>query len=596
VAGVSGAAQSFPSWTYAMKVWPFDILDFNTTQEDIRDSLNRAVNRKANTVIFYIDEEQMYDSFVDETGFATILGKISYLIDQAHARDLKVICYLNALEVMARNACGNPSVPTLARNYPGWLQKDIYGNPMAWTCLNIPGSWITPDMEDAWASPYSGFRDLFKTRLIQLGGQGLDAVYLDQASLPGQQDDAGGPHWASSDPGFAEAFNQRYNLTVPNAVDWDSSAWRKFTYFRHEAIRDYLKDLADTARAQGMAAFFESSTNDTADGFTLLGNEPCLSVTAMIACSPEIEPEGDFRAAFRMAKFARDIDQSLPLLYLGWPATAAAARKEFAIALCQSGNYYPTADAPYPAGAFAWMDNLKEPVLNRRAPYQAAALIYSARNKDWTFPDGTTFNLYQNAFNTLAQRHIPFRILPLETLTAAALQGIDTLVLPGVASLSDAEFNLLGSRPVILLGENGTRDEWYEPRAYPLQFPQIVTWDSLDSRLPFTLTAPQTTMVEYYTDKDDPGRYFLFAFSPALGGNIVINSRTPLNARIYRLGLPSEAVTGANISIAINDYLQVMELKRVVLPPFQELLLSLGLGLGGNKPGQPSFLLGTLHY
>jgi hypothetical protein len=103
-------------------------------------------------------------------------------------------------------------------------------------------------------------------------------------------------------------------------------------------------------------------------------------------------------------------------------------------------------------------------------------------------------------------------------------------------------------------------------------------------------------MVEYYTDKDDPERYFLFAFSPALGGNIVINSRTPLNARIYRLGLPSEAVTGANISIAINDYLQVMELKRVVLPPFQELLLSLGLGLGGNKPGQPSFLLGTLHY
>jgi hypothetical protein len=575
--------QPFPPWTYAMKVWPFDILYFNTTQQDILNSLDLAVSRNANTVIFYIEEEQMYDSFVDETGFDIMLGKIGYLIDQAHARNLKVICYLNGLEVMAHNACGNPSIPTLARKHPEWLQKDIHGNPMAWTC--IQNDWITPDMEDAWASPYSGFRDLFKKRLGQLGSKGLDAVYIDQASLPGMQDY--GNKWASSDPGFAAAFNLRYNLTVPTNVDWNAPAWRKFTYFRHEAIRDYLKDLADTARAQGIVPFFESSANDTSDG-TLLGNEPSFSVTAGIACSPEIEPEGDYQAAFQMAKFARDIDQSLPILYLGWPVTAAAARKEFAIALCQSGNYYPTADAPYPAGAFAFLDTLRDSVLSRRRPYQEVALIYSARNKDWTFPNDATFNLYESAFNKLAALHQPFKIFPLETLTAAALQGIDTLVLPGVASISDAEFNLLASHPVILMGENGTRDEWYEPRAIPLKFPKVVTWESLRSRLPFTLTAPQTTLVEYYTDQEDPQHYFLFAFSPATGGNIVVNSPVSLNAKVYRLNQPPQAVTAASISVAIADYLQVIELKRVSNPSLLELLLS--LSSGGSSTGPRNFL------
>jgi hypothetical protein len=550
------AAGRFPAWTYAMKVWPFDILYPGTSQAQIGNRLAAAVNSGANTVIIYIEEEQMYRTFVYESGFSAILEKIGYLIEQAHLRKLKVICYLNGLEVMAHGAYQNPAVPTLYRNHPEWVQKDITGKPMVW--IGIASDWIKKDMEDAWASPYSGFRDLFKDRIQRLGRKGLDAVYIDQASLPGFQNL--GDKWASSDAGFASAFQSRYGLSVPARVDWEATAWRKFVYFRHQAVQDYLKDLADAARAGGIVPFFESSSNDTPDG-TLLGNEPALSVLSGIAVSPEIEPEGDYRSAFRMAKFARDIRPNQPILFLGWPVSKTAARAEFAATLCQSGNYYPTADSPYPANAFRFLDEVRPSVLNRRVPCQEMALIYSVRNKDFSFGNDRAFDLYQGAFDSLEENHLPFRIVPLETLTKAALTDVGPIVLPGVESMTDAEFKLLSSHPVVLIGTNGTRDEWNEARPRPLKFPRVIPFSSLESELPFTLKAPSGTMIEYYLDRDDSRRFFLFAFSPTIAGRISLESGSAMSVRIYELDRKSRTLSGTHIVVEIKDYLEIIDLR-----------------------------------
>jgi hypothetical protein len=64
---------------------------------------------------------------VDEEGWKQILEKIELLIDQAHEQDLKVICYLNGLEVLTWDARLDEERPSLARTYPEWLQKDIGG-------------------------------------------------------------------------------------------------------------------------------------------------------------------------------------------------------------------------------------------------------------------------------------------------------------------------------------------------------------------------------------------------------------------------------------------------------------------------------------
>ncbi len=70
------AVATFPAWSSAMKVWPFDLLYPDTNESEIRANLDHAVHAGANTVIFFIEEEQMYRTFVDEDGWSSILEKI----------------------------------------------------------------------------------------------------------------------------------------------------------------------------------------------------------------------------------------------------------------------------------------------------------------------------------------------------------------------------------------------------------------------------------------------------------------------------------------------------------------------------------------
>jgi len=406
--------------------------------------LDAARNHGANVVICYIDDEQTYETFVDTTGFNQTLSRIQYLVSEAHKRQLKVVCYLNGLEVITVGARTHAQMPSLARNMPAVLQQDLNGYAMVWYTV-AQTSWIPPDSEDAWASPLSSWKDLFKARLQSLAATGLDGVYIDATFLPGIDDY--GIKWASTDPGFNAAFAARYGGASPAAVDWNALSWRKWIYFRHEVIRDYLAECASIARTAGMLVFFESSSSDRLAG-TWLGNDTPFTISGGVACSPEIEPEGDYRAAFRMSKVTRDADQDLPMWFLGWPENAEEARREFAITLCHSGNYYPTADAleHYPADAFPFVDQLREPILSKRVSVQHTALVYPMRSKDYTWNSQSTFDAYSQAFSSLIRQHVDFRIIPLASITTQSLAGIDTLVLAGAECISDDQYALMKNK------------------------------------------------------------------------------------------------------------------------------------------------------
>ena len=563
------AQVEYPDWCYEMKIWPFDILypfetgfaringEDKTSDAHIKSSLNEAKNEGANVVIFYIDEEQTYETFVDESGFDKTLSRIQFLVDEAHARSLKVVCYVNGLETIAVGARTDQAMPSLARNYPDWLQIDIAGDKMVWYTTSQT-DWIPRDSEDAWASPLSPWRDLFKNRLTALGGTGLDGVYIDATFLPGV--DSFGIKWASRDAYFEAAFRDKYNSSIPSQVDWNSEQWRKFVYFRHEVIRDYLGELADFARSLGMAPFFESSSCDYESG-TYLGNDVPFTISGGIACSPEIEAEGDYLAAFRMSKATRDANQDFPIWFLGWPESADQARREFAIALCHSGNYYPTADTEPPSNSFTFMDLLRGPVLNKRVPFQNTVLIYPMRSKDYTFVSESTFDSYENAFTKLVQKHIPFRILPLETMRATDLTNIKNVVLAGAESMSDAEYDLFKNKTISLVGENGTKDEWGNYRSQQLNFPNVTDISNLTPDVAFSVQAPKTSYLEYYIDVSNKDHYFIFAYNNNKSGQIVISNPTTMTGKVYEIDNGSREINGTTIAVPIVDYLEVLELQ-----------------------------------
>ena len=386
-----------------------------TTDADMDDNFQTALARGANTVICYIDDEQSYETFVSEEGFARTLARMQTMAAKAHKKGLKLICYLNGLEVIAVGATASNAVPSLGKDADkqDWLQQNLGGEKMVWYTGSGSADWVPANSEDAWASPYGPWRTLFKSRVISLARTGLDGIYIDATALPGM--DNFGEEYASSDPYFAAAFRQKYGLDIPARVDWNSLAWRKFEYFRHETIRDYLSEMKQAFCANATAAkpvvFFEMSANDTESG-TYLGNDNQFTISGGIACSPEVEPNylaGKYSEGFRGAKATKDANQGLPMLYLGWPTNYQNFSRELAITLCLSGNVYPTADvqASYATQAFSFINSIRSSILERRACYQNTVLIYPMSSKDQTYDSSTALKAYNSAFLKLEQAACP---------------------------------------------------------------------------------------------------------------------------------------------------------------------------------------------
>ena len=142
----------------------------------------------------------MYRTFVVEAGFADILLSIEHLTAEATQRGLRTLVYVNGLEVMTRGAydgqCNPTGITTMATAFPQWLQLDLDGEPIVYACQ--AADWLEPDWEDAWMSPFSGYRELFKTRIGQLAVAGVDGIYIDATFLPGYQADEDNLRWGSA--------------------------------------------------------------------------------------------------------------------------------------------------------------------------------------------------------------------------------------------------------------------------------------------------------------------------------------------------------------------------------------------------------------
>jgi hypothetical protein len=556
----------FPEWAHRMRIWPFDILTPEMSDAAIDEGVATAVANGANVLIFYIEEEHMYGTFVDEEGFSRIEERIRHLTSTATQSELRTLVYLNGLEVMTRGAYdanGNPTgIPTMAGEHPDWLQRDLSGQPIVYH--NVDDAWLRPDWEDAWISPYSGYRELFGARIERLADAGVDGVYVDATFLPGYQLDWDDPGWGSADPAFSAAFHDATGFTIPAEADFSSPQFRAFLLFRHRAVSDYLKEIATRAATRGLITFWESSTND-GDESVLLGNETAVTGRIGLAHSPEIEPEGDWLAAFRMAKAARELNGNRPMIYLGWPENRSSAAIEYSIALAQSGNYYPTADIPVPAGAFSFMADIAS-ILDSRVPHATrVAVAYSFRNKDFSHESASFQDAYEEACRFLIERHVPFRIVTLEYLPEDGLQGIDTVILPGLVSLADTEVAALNGKTVVLVGQNiGTRDESWTKRSTPILFDSTAPIDSVASDLGFTVVAPPDVYVEPYDARDGNG-VVLFAVSPSGEGSIRLESRpgATLDVAVRARGQATQSYAGSTISIPASDPLLVIQVSEV---------------------------------
>ncbi len=540
--------DGFPDWTHSMRVWPFDILEPDMDASDIAKRVGWAAEEDADTLIFYVESEHMYGSFVEEAGFNRTLEQVEILVDEAAKRDLHTIVYVNGLEVMTAGAfdkdCKSTGQPTMASEYPDWLQVDLRGEPIVFVCQD--SSWLEPTWEDAWISPLSDYRLLFADRIASYGAAGVDAIYIDATFLPGFQEDYDDLRWGSTDDAFAEAMLDATGYPAPTSVDFSDPGFLAFLSFRHDVLADYLGELGAAAEAAGMVAFWESSSNDTLEG-TVLGNATAVTGREGLGLSPEIEPEGDWFAAFRMGKVARELNQDRPMIYLGWPESKRDARIEFAVALSQSGTYYPTSDIEVPRGAFKLMDKLEE-VLERRVPWSGGlAVVHSVRNTDLTWENEGTFERYAELTEELIAGNYPYRTVTLEYLPEDGLEGFETAVLPGLVDISNEESAVLDEVENIVWDDSAR-----ERDLAGIKIP-----------LPFEIRAPAETFIEYYQDRDGAKQMYLFAVTPDASGCITLWAAKGerLDVKSWTIEGEVKERSGRRVKVPLHTELTVLEVK-----------------------------------
>ncbi|AKU95372.1 hypothetical protein AKJ09_02036 [Labilithrix luteola] len=155
-----------PNWTSHARVIGLDLSD---TEADYDAVLNDVV-RSGATVLM---AESLLGDDIGVDLFEEEVARIDYIARKARQRNLKLFWCYPSLEISTPPSPGDDYVST-ATDHPDWVQKGMDGSPSVFPAdASAPDGWTS-----VWACHNSGFRDQFFNRLKSLAATALDGLYI----------------------------------------------------------------------------------------------------------------------------------------------------------------------------------------------------------------------------------------------------------------------------------------------------------------------------------------------------------------------------------------------------------------------------------
>jgi hypothetical protein len=351
---------------------------------------------------------------------------------------------------------------------------------------------------------------------------------------------------------------------------------------------EYLLTVKQAAReANPGLVFFEENWNADGSGTTQYANDPAAYLAHPdMSTGHEVSTIGDrvdegetgmqdatldqWLAFTTMIKWARAADAGKPSWVLTYGYQPADAERLAGVILAEAANYYETrgpsmddsVGADYRQRIFSWTAAHQEALYGGESA-ATVVLGYSPRTRDlldegagdlYQPEEAPFFREYREAAATLLRNHIPFDIVILnEDLSSPDLAGYVTFILPNVAAMSDAEaaavrdFADAGGK-VIRIGETGSRNEWFEPRAadpladVPSIFIETVTTEDGAETLPLAADAGQV----------------ITGPAPWLHASL---RQTPVGLQLVLVNLGQDAIEDAQLSVRLPDGSQVEDVR-----------------------------------
>jgi hypothetical protein len=184
-----------------------------------------------------------YESFLDPTSKLQAIREVAKL---AHQNGNHTFVYIAGLECITANA--GPSVHSMAKDHPDWLQRKRSGQPAIFN--EAAAFWIKKGDEDTWISPYATeWRKIYMQRVRQIAATGTDGIYVDipywMTHFTGWENS-----WASFDDYTVAAFRDRTGLDARKDIklgDFNDPGFRKWIDFRIQTITDFLAEIRKNA-------------------------------------------------------------------------------------------------------------------------------------------------------------------------------------------------------------------------------------------------------------------------------------------------------------------------------------------------------------
>jgi hypothetical protein len=469
------------------------------SDEDIEGALDDLASQGVSVVLADSPWGSSYAASVDDAEFLAIKELVTTVVQKAHERGLKVVLYQTGLELISDEG-RNPG-----SEHPDWPQISLDGQPILFNNITSEQEhWLEEGQWDVWLSPCGSYRQLSLARVQEMASTGIDGLWVDTVYLQhsiGDHEDL----WPSTDACSATAFQSATGLSAPTQEDWEDPVWRRWIVWRHEQMSDFLLAVKQAAREVSPdLVFFEENWNADGTGATLNANDPAgylgypdMSTGHEVSTIGDRVDEGEtgmqdatldeWLAFITMIKWARGADAAKPSWILTYGYQASDAERLAGVILAEGANYYETRG---PSMADSVGDYYRQRIFSWTAAHQDAlyggesaaevALAYSPRTRDlldqgagdlYQPDEAPFFREYRQAAATLLRHHIPFDIVILDdALSAGGLAGYGTLILPNIVAMNDAEADAVrgfaeGGGKVIRIGETGSRDEWFEPRA-----------------------------------------------------------------------------------------------------------------------------------
>lgn len=482
-----------------------------------------------------------YDWFGIDDRFQRNLDVIGQIASYIHAKQLKVVVYVAALEMISKDWHAQH---TFFKDHPSWVQVSIKGEPIAYHGISQEQvSWLSSENEDAWASPFTPYRQFIKDRIERIIRSGSDGIWLDVPFLQSYITDRYSELWADHSEPAKEAFESETRLLTPIEVDWNDATWRRWVSWRHTALMEFVFDLSSVVQSSGGVLIMETSTVDNGEATYQANDASYLLRDKSTFLVMEVDPKdefgmrdatlGDWLSFHAMLKYSASVSGKKPFWMLNYGYERTDATAQLGLILATSGSYFETRVSAmagtigleYRKQANEFVKAHTE-ILNSRSVARVAVL-YSRGSRDfidrgagegYDQSEAPYLKVYRSTLAVLTKSHVQFDILILEETDLDSIAAYEVLIAPGLGVVSDQSHRLLASFPglVLVVGSYGTMNEYGDPRVSNLQLDKSleITVEDLPQRLGSYMSKVEASERLIIEEKIVDARRLIFILNP----------------------------------------------------------------------------------